>query len=1001
MLCGIAGFFIGQMRGCTSGAKINPDNRVSANVGGIVGMIEQGELTYCLNVGEVNGFEMVGGIAGCVPEDQVHFTCNYYAPPCTATGAIGLEWDEAIDVDGTQRADVYDMSNQPEGLDVSEVEQFIYDFYAFPRCDMFFFQGNFYTPASGDPNMGPTGNWLDSPNFYDTSWYDSESSDYYISTPAQLAGLAFLVSQGIRFNDKYVVLMNNLNLVAHYWRPIGTEENPFCGVFVGNSKVISGVHIECTSPEERNTGLFGFIDNASIFDFALEDSRIVGAENTGGIVGFAAGATLRNCHVGNSVAISASQFNPFNIGGIIGYGTGAYISGCSNAATLTNEYDGRNLGGIIGYFSYGRMMDCLNIGALQHKYSDGVGGLVGYGSNDCTNCFYGGACTTGAVDGSDYDGAKKAAESTTAPNNLGNYTTYYNVIQNRELVAYENGLAFDGIYYYDESVNTSAFPIYAGDQGTMSAPFQIKTPQDLMTLAEEVNSGRNFEFVYFILANDLDFSDMPKDSEGSNYTPIGTYEKPFNGMFRGNGKTIRGVRINKTGNTEADKYNGLFGYISGPRGVVQDLTLADSRIAGYHYTGGIAGGNCWKIINCHVLSDVEICAGCDGAAGLGGIVGQNDCLRSSIHGYVIGCTSAATISGGDFSAGLSYGGIAGSCESPNGYDYMATIEDCFSNAVVKGSSRMGAILGYNAKGTDTSNITNTFFAAPCSGDAVGNVNSYYYPTDGVREVYPYAEDPGVMGEQLTVPAYASFENAPGLIFFENGLFYDGIYYTFQKSALDVTFSKAGYATVFSSAYKLELDLSGSIKAYIIAKDTEGQLSYVCIADSKREESENYDIPANTAVLLYNDKAVGVEDEAERTTLLYRYHPRDNDPSYPENLLCGSDKDALTTGGATYYKLDEKGGQWGWTWGAEGGAAFINPATHAYLALQEASQNSFYILSEEGPDGIQSIFGSPEGEELWGPTNTGNSKGIYNLAGQRLGKMQRGINIVNRKKVVRD
>ena len=983
---GLAGEFFGTIEGCTSAATINAEGKEAVLVGGLVGLYPEGEMNYCLSLSSVNGMFGVGGISG-LSEDGAHFKCCGYALPCTAEGAIGAETPH--DAAGTYRCDVYD--NPPDGFDESDIRGFMFHFVSFPSCEMFFFQGRFYAPSSGggsgdEPQFGD--NWLDNPGYYDTSWYDPGTSTFYLNTPAQLAGLAFLVNQGNTFDGNNIIIVRDLDLGAHYWTPIGNGENPFRGTFQGSNKTISGLFIKraFNYEEETYSGLFGYMEYGTIGDLVLADSRIVGANNTGGIVGFLSSGSVTNCCVKSSVSISACVNNPSQFGGIVGYGSGAYLDGCVNAATLTNDYEGENFGGIIGYFSYGRLTNCLNLGALNCPQSSYIGGLIGYGERDCINCFYGGACTTGAVKGVDYEGAMKASEATTAPSNLGNTVSRYSL----GLLAYENGLLFEGTYYYDETVKASAFPIYAGDEGTGSAPFQIKTPQDLMALAEEVNGGRDFEFTYFLLANDIDFSDMPLDEEGSNYTPIGTPEKPFNGIFRGNGKTIRGVRINKTGQTEADQYNGLFGYIGGPRGVVQDLTLADSRIAGYHYTGGIAGGSLWKIVNCHVLADVTICAGSNGAACLGGIVGKNDSSRSSIHGYVIGCTSAATICGGDFSAGLSYGGIAGACENPRTYNYPATIEDCLSIANVLDSSRKGTILGYNAKGTDTSNITHCFYSSPSQGIPVGDVNSSYYPVEGATMVFPYANDPGVMGEQLAEPVYTSFENAPGLIFYENGVFYDGIYYTSKKSAIDVTFSKTGYATIFDSRYKIQLPYGQPMKAYIVTLDADGQMGYQCVADGLREEIETYEVPAGTAVLLYNPNAVGVEDEAERTMELGRWFPGDYDPTYPANILRGSDKDALTTGGTTYYKIGERGSTFGWIWGAEGGAAFLNPANNAYLPLDVENPVNFIDLSSDGPDGIESLT----------PTLSKGERAIYNVAGQRLNAMQRGINIVKGKKILK-
>ena len=85
-----------------------------------------------------------------------------------------------------------------------------------------------------------TGNWTDEGN-YDTSWYDGNNSgEYHISTPQQLAGWAYLASQGNRMSPNRIVLDNDLDLSAHYWTPI----KEFAGFLDGNGKTLSGVHIQ-------------------------------------------------------------------------------------------------------------------------------------------------------------------------------------------------------------------------------------------------------------------------------------------------------------------------------------------------------------------------------------------------------------------------------------------------------------------------------------------------------------------------------------------------------------------------------------------------------------------------------------------------------------------------------------------------------------------------------------------------------------------------------------
>ena len=75
------------------------------------------------------------------------------------------------------------------------------------------------------------------------------------------------------------------------------------------------------------------------------------------------------------------------------------------------------------------------------------------------------------------------------------------------------------------------FPLY----GETGYPYFIRSVADMNLLAQDVNSGTPYEGCFFQLDADLDFSSVPLDATGSNYTPIGTGECPFMGHFSGMG----------------------------------------------------------------------------------------------------------------------------------------------------------------------------------------------------------------------------------------------------------------------------------------------------------------------------------------------------------------------------------------------------------------------------------------------------------------------------------
>jgi hypothetical protein len=252
---------------------------------------------------------------------------------------------------------------------------------------------------------------------------------------------------------------------------------------------------------------------------------------------------------------------------------------------------------------------------------------------------------------------------------------------------------------------TVQFPIYEGDEGTEAKPYQIKTAADLNKLSEDVNSGTMYKDKYFKLMDNIYFSHSSTwndiTSEENNFNPIGrevNYRNYyFQGIFDGNDKTISGIRIYKDPQQSNSSHNGLFGRL---KGTVIKLTLTDTRIIGFSYTGGIAGG-CYTnslIDHCTVTSTVAIYANQHQANYYGGIAGN-----AGGNTKITNNTSSATVAIKDgLGACEGYGGILG------GADSGATVSNNLAiGATVKDSSgRAGAIMGYSNHGD---NFTNNYY----------------------------------------------------------------------------------------------------------------------------------------------------------------------------------------------------------------------------------------------------------------------------------------------------
>ena len=221
-------------------------------------------------------------------------------------------------------------------------------------------------------------------------WHGPDLMEATITTPAQLAGLAQLVNEGMDFAGTTITLGADILLndttdwknwantaPANKWTPIvidsgktsiGTDSaKAFSGTFDGAGFVVSGVYI---SDENNFAGLFGALIDADIKNLGVVASYIKGDNSIGGLAGY-------------------------NIGGTITYENGTTIR--YNNATITNCYATGNVsaeiwggGGLVGYNIGGTITNCYATGNVSGTEIWGLGGLVGGGggSGTITNCYY-------------------------------------------------------------------------------------------------------------------------------------------------------------------------------------------------------------------------------------------------------------------------------------------------------------------------------------------------------------------------------------------------------------------------------------------------------------------------------------------------------------------------------------------------------------------------------------------------------------------------------------
>lgn len=193
--------------------------------------------------------------------------------------------------------------------------------------------------------------------------------------------------------------------------PIGNSSTKFSGTFDGKNHTISNL-----KTSGQYSGLFGYVNGATIQNLTVNVTNNAGATSAGGLVGAVNGTTtIRNCTVNGTIS------GTHQVGGFVGFAQGVYqdntlvlpcnltIEGCTNNATVTttsqaSDNNRTSAGGFVGYVnagatvtieSYtdenGQTKKSTNNGKISTTSSadnKGVGGFVGYsyGKITLTDC---------------------------------------------------------------------------------------------------------------------------------------------------------------------------------------------------------------------------------------------------------------------------------------------------------------------------------------------------------------------------------------------------------------------------------------------------------------------------------------------------------------------------------------------------------------------------------------------------------------------------------------
>ena len=241
--------------------------------------------------------------------------------------------------------------------------------------------------------------------------------------------------------------------------------------------------------------------------------------------------------------------------------------------------------------------------------------------------------------------------------------------------------------------------------GGADTPFQIASAAQLAELAQYVNAGdATFVSAHYVLTDDVNLSAY------GNWTPIGTINQPFAGVFDGQNHVVTGLKIDRSQGV----YQGLFGYVSGTddkhRAQVKNVVVRDAQIRAWTEVGAVVGR--YGRFTAGYVEPLENCAMIGGTIqGTSGSMGQSSCVGGIVGracGEIQRCYATGNIIGADNAR--EYGGIVG--------ESFKTVNACYwtgrLSALGSYADDFGGIVG-TARGA----VTNCY----TTGDITGSLNN--------------------------------------------------------------------------------------------------------------------------------------------------------------------------------------------------------------------------------------------------------------------------------------
>jgi hypothetical protein len=366
---GVIGYLKGNMDQCYSAGSVTAAGN---NVGGLSGNVEFGTIQNSFNLAPVSGAVNVGGIQG---NGAASIVSCYSVGKISGNSKLG----------GLTGINTAITSSYYDGIASGYVPQNTYDVSRITTSMKY--QSNFV-------------NW----EFINTWTIDEGSSYPYLKNVKKPNGLnngevlngngtpdnPYIISTAQQFqNIKYQLgasyrLGNDIDLLGVKWTALGNNTSfQFTGTLDGAGYSIKNLSMNRLGTDL--TGLFNYINGATIKNLKLDNVNLIGGNYTGALAAYSTISTIDNCSV--SGTINGYVYT----GGIIGQGvTGTNITNSSSSATVNGSgqgsTSGNRLGGLVGDLN-GNITNSNVTGDVVSKGGDNVGGLVGYLTGNITKSY--------------------------------------------------------------------------------------------------------------------------------------------------------------------------------------------------------------------------------------------------------------------------------------------------------------------------------------------------------------------------------------------------------------------------------------------------------------------------------------------------------------------------------------------------------------------------------------------------------------------------------------